>query len=74
MSDTKPGTATDPSRVKRSYRAITRHSDGRIIHVRDIQASSDSEAIWIVSERGGDTRTDLYSEAGLIRRFGMHEP
>jgi hypothetical protein len=57
----------------RSYRAITRHSDGRIIHVRDIQAYSDAEAILIVTARGSDIRTDLWSERGLVRRFGPHQ-
>ena len=53
----------------RSYRAITRHTDGRIIHVRDIRASSDAEAIRIVTARGADIRTDLWSEDGLVQRF-----
>lgn len=56
--------------AKRSYRAITRHTDGRIIHVWDIRAHSDAEAIRIVTQRGGDIRTDLWSENGLVRRFG----
>lgn len=54
----------------RSYRAITRHSDGRIIHVRDIEATSDAEAIRVVTARGSDIRTDLWSDRGLVRRFG----
>lgn len=53
------------------YRAITRHTDGRIIHVRDIRAGSDEEAIRIVTERGTDIRTDLWSQSGLVRRFGV---
>jgi len=55
----------------RVYRAITRHSDGRIIHVRVIQATSDAEAIRIVIERGSDIRTDLWDENGLVQRFGQ---
>jgi hypothetical protein len=58
----------------RSYRAITRHSDGRIIHVREIQANSDAEAIRIVTARGSDIRTELWSDSGLVRRFGLQRP
>ncbi|MDB5648316.1 hypothetical protein [Methylobacterium sp.] len=54
----------------RSYRAITRHRDGRIIHVRDFQAVSDAEAIRIVTLRGSDMRMDLWSDHGLVQRFG----
>lgn len=55
----------------RSYRAITRHSDGRIIHVRDFQADSDAEAILIVTARGCNIKTDLWSDSGLVQRFGL---
>lgn len=58
----------------RAYRAITRHSDGRIIHVRDFEAGSDAEAILIVTARGSDIRTDLWSDRGLVRRFGAWTP
>ena len=51
------------------YRAITRQSDGRIIHVRDFEARSDAEAILIVTARGIDTQTDLWSDIGLVQRF-----
>jgi hypothetical protein len=64
-------TSSDALSPTRSYRAITRHTDGRIIHVRDIRASSDAEAIRIVTERGADIRTDLWSEDGLVQRFGV---
>ena len=56
---------------RRYYRAITRRTDGCIIHVRDIEAHSDQEAIQIVIARGSDIRTDLWSEHGLVRRFGV---
>jgi hypothetical protein len=56
----------------RPYRAITRHTDGRIIHVRDFVAASDEEAILIVTARGSDIRTDLWSDTGLVQRFGLH--
>jgi hypothetical protein len=39
--------------------------------VRDIQADSDEEAIRIVTEPGADVCTDLWSERGLVQRFGM---
>ena len=54
---------------KRVYRAITRHSDGRIIHVRDIQATSDAEAAEIVSQESPNIRIDLWSDTGLVKRF-----
>jgi hypothetical protein len=60
-------TRFDPARL---YRAITRHTDGRIIHVRDFLADSDAEAILIVTARGSNIRTDLWSNRGLVRRFG----
>lgn len=60
-------TRFDPGRL---YRAITRHTDGRIIHVRDFLADSDAEAILIVTARGSNIRTDLWSNRGLVRRFG----
>lgn len=59
----------DTRAPKRSYRAITRNSDGQIVHVRDIQAGSDAEAIGIVTERNVDGCTDLYDENGLVERF-----
>lgn len=62
----------DDQKIK--YRAITMHTDGRIIHVRDIQAESDAEAILIVTARGSDIRTDLWNDRGLIRRFGSRDP
>jgi hypothetical protein len=57
----------DPSK---SYRAITRHSDGRIIHVWDFMAESDAEAIRIVTARGSNIRTDLWGHHGLVWHFG----
>jgi hypothetical protein len=71
LSDADPHPTRQDSDGKHHYRAITRHSDGRIIHVRDIQASSDEEAIQIVTARGADIRTDLYGEDGLIRSLGV---
>lgn len=59
------------NRSVRSYRAITRHTDGRIIHVRDLQAASDAKAIEVVTARGSDFRMDLWSTDGLVRRFGL---
>jgi len=71
LSRTKSFAAGHHRRPLRSYRAITRHNDGCIIHVRDIQADSDEEAIRIVTEPGADVCTDLWSERGLVQRFGM---
>lgn len=65
---------TGQPHTPRAYRAITRHSDGRIIHVRDFQASSDAEAILICTARGSDIRTDLWGDSGLVRRFGVQVP
>lgn len=67
-----PPAEWDEKRTK-PFRAITRHSDGRIIHVRDIEAASDAEAIQIVTARGSDIRTDLWSDKGPVRRFSSQQ-
>lgn len=70
VSDAKPEATGDDHTPKRPYRAITRLSNGQITHVRDIQASNDAQAIQIAVERGVDVHTDLYSDNGLVQRFG----
>jgi hypothetical protein len=74
MAPAKPPAPPGSANQLRSYRAIARHTDGRIIHVRDIKADSDAEAILIVTARGSDIRTDLWSDSGLVRRFGLQRP
>jgi hypothetical protein len=69
---TRPLLAEGGDRQNRFYRAITRHSDGRIIHVRDIEAYSDAEVIRIVTARGSDIRTDLWNDSGLVMRSPDH--
>jgi hypothetical protein len=54
----------------RFYPAITRYSDGRIIHMRNIRATSDAEAIRVVTAKGSTIRIDLWSDRGLVRRSG----
>ncbi|WP_156647959.1 hypothetical protein [Methylobacterium sp. Leaf88] len=71
MEYAKPPALRADDKPTRAYRAITRHTDGRIIHVRDFTAGSDAEAILIVTSRGSDIRTDLWSDEGLVRQFGM---
>ena len=53
----------------RRYRAITRQTDNRIIYVRDFEARNDAEAILIVTARGVEIQTDLWSDEGLVQRF-----
>jgi imidazolonepropionase-like amidohydrolase len=72
MGYARPPVAEWGEKQTRSYRAITRHSDGRIIHVRDIEAASDAEAIRIVTARGSDIRTDLWNDSGLVMRLPDH--
>ena len=72
MGYARQALADDDVPQMRLYRAITRHSDGRIIHVRDIRAASDAETIRIVTARGSNIRTDLWSDRGLVRRFGVN--
>lgn len=69
LPDAEPMAVEETLTPRRSYRAITRNGDGLIVHVRDIQAGSDAEAIGIVTERDVDGRTDLYDENGLVQRF-----
>jgi hypothetical protein len=69
LSDGKPKSAEEKPGSGKSYRAITRHADGRIIHVWDFAANSDEEAIATVTSRGADIRTDLWGDHGLVQRF-----
>jgi hypothetical protein len=70
LSDDTPENAEEKPGPGKSYRAITRHTDGRIIHVWDFKANSNAEAIVIVTARGADFRTDLWGDHGLVQRFG----
>lgn len=71
MATAKPLPSKGDQRRARSYRAITRHSDGRIIHVLEFEATNDREALAIVTASGSDFRMDLWNSEGLVRRFGL---
>ena len=71
MQDETFDSRAEQIKPPRRYRAITRHTDGRIIHVRDFEAGNDAEAILIVTVGGVDTQTDLWSDEGLVQRFGV---
>lgn len=73
LSDAEISSADDSLGPRQLYRAITRHSDGRIIQVRHIHAHNDAEAIQIVTERGAGICTDLWSKNGLIKIFEVPE-
>ena len=70
LSDETPENAEEKPGSGKSYRAITRHADGRIIHVQEFQASSDAVAVGVITARGDDLRIDLWSDDGLVQRFG----
>ena len=70
LSDAEPSAAREGPHQAQTYRVITRHTDGRIIQVQDFLAKDDAEALQFVTTRGSDIRMDLWSDQGLVRRFG----
>ena len=70
MADANLSITRDEPDQTQTYRVITRHTDGRIILVRDFLAKDDAEALQFVTTRGSDIRMDLWSDRGLVRRFG----
>jgi hypothetical protein len=71
MVDGKLGASKNVPTRSRTYRAITRHTDGRIIRVQDFQADSDNEAVTLATARGEGISMDLWSATGLVRSFGF---